>query len=178
MRDFSIQVDIAAPPARVWEVMADAERWAEWTPSVTSVEIHDKPMRLGSSATIRQPKVPPGRFKVTWFEPGKGFTWSTGIPGILFARAHHVIEPSPLGARVTLAVRFDGLFGGVMGKRMATLNREYIAMEAAGLKRFAEEGPRDAGTSLEAWSAEAVRRLHEQRAGSAASAPASPEGRP
>jgi hypothetical protein len=36
-------------------------------------------------------------------------------------------------------------------------------MEAAGLKRFSEEGARDPGTPLETWSAEAVRRMNEQR---------------
>ena len=163
MRDFSIQVDIAASPARVWDVMSDAERWAEWTPSVTSVAILDKPMRLGSHALIRQPKIPPGKFKVTAYDSGRSFTWATGIPGILFAHARHVIEPTPSGSRVTLTLRFDGLLGGVMGKRMAALNQEYMAMEAAGLKRFSEEGARDPGTTLDAWSAEAVRRLQEQR---------------
>ena len=164
MRDFTIQVEIAATPARVWEVMSDGERWAEWTPSVTSVQIFDKPLRVGSRAMIRQPKVPPGMFRITALEPGKSFTWATGIPGILYAHARHVVEPTPGGAKVTLALRFDGLFGGVMGNRMAELNRRYLAMEAAGLKRFSEEGARDPDTPLEVWSAEAVRRLDEQRA--------------
>jgi hypothetical protein len=112
---------------------------------------------------IRKPKVPPGVFKITALEPGKSFTWASGIPGILYAHARHTIEPAPLGAKVTLALRFDGLLGGLMGKRMAELNHRYLAMEAAGLKRFSEEGARDPGTPLETWSAEAVRRMNEQR---------------
>jgi hypothetical protein len=163
MRDFSIEVDIAASPARVWEVMADGERWAEWTPSVTSVQILDKPLRVGSRAMIRQPGVPPGMFKITALDPGKSFTWASGIPGIVYVHARHTIEPAPSGARVTLSIRFDGLLGGVIGKRMAELNTRYLAMEAAGLKRFSEEGARASGTTLEEWSAEAVRRLNEQR---------------
>ena len=163
MRDFSIQVEIAASPARVWEVLADGERWAEWTPSVTSVQILDKPLRVGSRAMIRQPKVPPGTFTITALEPGRSFTWASGIPGIIYVHARHSVEPAPPGARATLALRFDGLLGGVMGKRMAALNQQYLEMEAAGLKRFSEEGARDRDTPLEAWSAEAVRRLDEQR---------------
>jgi len=163
MRDFSIQFDVAAPPARVWEVMSDGERWAEWTPSVTSVEIYDKPLRVGSRALIRQPQIPPGKFKVTELEPGRSFTWATGIPGIIYAHARHSIESTAIGSRVRLALRFDGLLGGFMGKRQAKLINEYLVMEAAGLKRFSEEGGRDPGTPLEAWSAEAVRRLETSR---------------
>ena len=124
--------------------------------------ILDKPCEWGA-ANDPAAKVPPGMFKITALEPGKSFTWASGIPGIVYVHARHSIEPAPLGAKVTLAIRFDGLLGGLMGKRMAELNHQYLAMEAAGLKRFSEEGARDPGTSLEAWSAEAVRRLNEQR---------------
>jgi carbon monoxide dehydrogenase subunit G len=159
MRDFSIQVEIAATPARVWDVMSDGEHWAEWTPSVTSVEIFDKPLRVGSRALIKQPKLPPGRFKVTALDPGRSFTWGSGIPGVVYCHAHHSVEPSPVGTRARLALHFSGLLGGIMAGRMADLINEYLAMEAAGLKRYCEEGPRDPSTPLSVWSAEAVKRL-------------------
>src|SRR5687767_1395110 len=162
MRDFSISVDVKASPERVWEVLTDAERWHEWTPSVTSVELLDKPIAVGGRAVIRQPELPPGKFKITALDPGRSFTWASGIPGMVFVHAKHTVEPAPLGARVTLQLRFDGLLGGVMGKKMAELNHRYLAMEAAGLKRFSEEGPRDPNVPLETWSAEAVRALEEK----------------
>jgi carbon monoxide dehydrogenase subunit G len=109
MRDFSISADINATPQRVWDVLSDGERWAEWTPSVTSVEILDKPLRVGSRAMIRQPELPPGKFKVTALDPGRSFTWASGVPGIVYVHAHHSVEPAPGGARVTLRLRFDGL---------------------------------------------------------------------
>ena len=159
MRDFSISVDVNAPPERVWAVMADAERWHEWTPSVTSVQLLDKPLAVGGRAVIRQPELPPAKFRITAMEPGRSFTWATGYPGVVYVHAKHTVEPTPTGARARLALRFDGLLGGMMGKKMAALNRRYLKMEAAGLKRFSEEGPRDPGKSLEEWSAEAQRRL-------------------
>ena len=49
MRKFAISVEISAPPARVWEVMSDVDRWHEWTPSITSVKrIKDAPLAIGS----------------------------------------------------------------------------------------------------------------------------------
>ena len=160
MRDYAIKVDIAATPGRVWEVMADGERWVEWTPSVTRVEIYDKPLRVGSRALIEQPKLPPGKFKVTALDPGKSFTWANGMPGIVYRHAHHSVEAAPVGARVTLSLHFSGLLGGVMAGRMKDLINEYLAMEAAGLKRFCEEGPRPPNTPLAEWNAEAVKRLN------------------
>lgn len=159
MRDFSIAVDIEAPPARVWEVLTDGEKWAEWTPSVTSVEILDKPLRVGSRAVIRQPELPPGKFKITALEPGKSFTWASGLPGIVYVHAHHSVEPGPLGTKATLRLRFDGLLGGFMGGKMAELNNRYLAMEAAGLKRASEEGIRDPSVPLAEWHAGAMRAM-------------------
>ena len=159
MRDFSIAVDIEATAGHVWEVMSDGERWPEWTPSVTSVEIYDKPLRVGSRALIQQPKLPPGKFKDTALEPGKSFTWASGMPGIVYCHAMHSVEPTPNGARARLALHFSGILGGIMAGRMADLINEYLAMEAAGLKRFSEEGPRGPNTPLAEWNAEAVRRL-------------------
>ena len=57
--DFSISVDIAAPPDRVWAVMSDIEKWREWTASVKSITLRDPgPLRTGSRAWVRQPKFP------------------------------------------------------------------------------------------------------------------------
>ena len=159
MRDFSISVRIKATPERVWDVLYDAERWHEWTPSVTSVDLLDKSLAVGNSAIVRQPELPPSKLKVTALDPGRSFTWAGGIPGIVFVHAHHLVESAPEGARLTLRLRFDGLLGGVMGKKMAELNNRYLAMEAAGLKRFTEEGPRGPSESLEQWNSDAQRAM-------------------
>jgi uncharacterized membrane protein len=40
--DIERVIDIAAPQERVWAIMADVERWPEWTRSVKSVERLDR----------------------------------------------------------------------------------------------------------------------------------------
>lgn len=131
-------IDIAAPPERVWAVMADATRWHEWTASVTSVQLLDGPeLRVGGRAEIRQPKLPPARFTVTALEPGRGFTWATGNV-VVRATARHRIEPAPGGARATLAVRFGGLLGWLAGRAYRRLTLEYLELEAQGLKARSE----------------------------------------
>lgn len=139
MRTFTTIIDIAAPPARVWAIMADVERWADWTASITSVERLDEgPMGVGSRARVRQPKLSPAVFEVTEWNPDRGFVWAMAAPGIR-GIGRHVIEPVGLGAsRVTLSVEFDGLLSGVMAWLYGGLTRRYIRLEAEGLKRRAE----------------------------------------
>ena len=143
MRNFSISVDIAAPAVRVWTVMRDVERWHEWTPSITSVELLDGTFEVGHRARVRQPKLLPAVFEIAAVEEGRSFTWVTRRPGVV-ATAAHLVEPVANGSRVTLSLRFDGPLGGVIGWFARGLNERYLTLEANGLKRRAEQ-PAGAG---------------------------------
>ena len=136
--NFSITVDIAAPPERVWSVMSDIERWAEWTTSVKSIKRLDHgPLAPGSRAVIRQPRLLPAMWKVTALQPGRSFTWTTGSPGVRVI-AHHLVEPTGHGSRATLSLQFGGLLGPLVARITSGLNNRYLSLEAAGLKRRSE----------------------------------------
>ena len=138
MRHFSITVGIDAPPARVWEVMSDVERWHEWTPSVRSVRRLDSgPFTVGSRVVIRQPKFPPGIWKVTEIDRAR-FTWVARAPGLRVI-ARHWVEPSAQGSRATLSLELQGLFGGVFGSLTRAITERYLQYEAAGLKARRED---------------------------------------
>jgi|SRR5689334_14190231 len=140
MKTFSTSIDINASPERVWPIMSDVERWHEWTASITSIKKTDAgPLRVGSTATVRQPKLPPAKWRVTQLEPNKGFTWISTGPGVLVT-GRHMIEPTAAGSRVTLAVEYSGALGAVLAWLTGSLNDRYIALEAAGLKRKSEQG--------------------------------------
>jgi uncharacterized membrane protein len=139
MRTFSISVDIQAPPSRVWAVMADVERWPEWTASVRSVKRLDSGrLVVGSRARIRQPRLPPALWKVVAVDEGRSFTWISRAPGTQVT-ARHEVDPATGGSRATLSLRFDGLFGGLLARFTSGINRRYLGMESAGLKRRSEE---------------------------------------
>ena len=138
--DFEIHVDIAAPPARVWSVMSDIERWHEWTTTVRSIQRLDNgPLRIGSRARVRQPKLPPAEWTVTALDEGRGFIWITRSPGVTVV-ADHMVAPTGSGAHATLSIRFDGLLAPLVAWMTKGLNRRYLAIEAAGLK-YRSENP-------------------------------------
>jgi hypothetical protein len=136
--DFSISVDIDAPPERVWAVMSDVEKWHEWTASVTSVRLTDRgPLKVGSRAWIRQPKFPPAMWTVTAVGESS-FTWVSRAPGLLVT-ARHFVVPAGTASRATLSLNFAGFLGPLFGRLTSGLNNRYLAMEAAGLRRRSEE---------------------------------------
>lgn len=139
MLDFRIQVEIEAPAGRVWAVMRDVERWPEWTPTVTSVRLLDRgPLTVGSRAIIRQPKLPPAKWRVTELdEPNRSFTWVSRGPGVRVI-ARHWVEACGEGSRATLSLRFAGVLAGFFAFVTRGLNDRYLALEAKGLKQRSE----------------------------------------
>ena len=119
--------------------MSDVERWHEWTASITSIrKIDPGPLTVGSRAIVRQPKLPPARWRVTQLDPQKGFIWVSTGPGLLVT-GRHIIERTSSGSRVTLAVEYSGPLGPLLAWFTGSLNDRYIALEAAGLKRRSED---------------------------------------
>ncbi|MDT0214701.1 SRPBCC family protein [Rothia sp. ARF10] len=135
----STEIDIDAPPARVWEVMSDVERWPEWTETVTSVTRLDADsLGVGSRVRVEQPKLPPTEYVVTELDPGAGFTWVATGPGVR-TTARHRISAAGSGSRVRLSVEQSGPVGAVMGRLFfKRLTDRYLATEAAGLKARCE----------------------------------------
>ena len=131
---FSTTVEIPAPPETVWRVMADIERWPEWTSSVRRAKLlTDGPLQAGSRARIQQPGFPPTWWRVTELNPGGGFTWVSRAPG-LRVTARHRLEPADGGCRVTLSICYEGLFGPLMARWTRKVNDRYLALEAHGLR--------------------------------------------
>ena len=138
MSDFRISTTIDAPAERVWAVLADVERWPEWTASVSRVELlTSAPLGTGSRVRIDQPKLRPAVWTVTLWQPGQCFVWESTNPGVKVV-AEHVIAPSAGGCTVTLAVHFSGLLGSVMGALNRKLTSHYLELEANGLKARSE----------------------------------------
>jgi uncharacterized membrane protein len=136
--EFKVHVDIAQTPDVIWSVLMDLERWPEWTRSMTSVKRLDSgKLGIGSQVRIQQPKLKALTWRVSEFVEGRIFAWDGQTPG-LFIRAHHEVQPSGSGAIVILTISQVGWLAPVVNLFYGKLTKDYMEMEAQGLKRRSE----------------------------------------
>jgi uncharacterized protein YndB with AHSA1/START domain len=144
MTHFRSDIEIQAPPERVFDVMTDVERWPEWTPTVSQARrIDPGPLAVGSRVRIHQPKFPAAVWTVTALEPGRGFTWICTGPG-LRVTARHTIEAAGDVSRVTLSLQFEGWLGPIFGRMTRSINERYLGIEARSLKARSEDSATEA----------------------------------
>lgn len=134
------EVTIEAPLEKVWAVLSDVERWHEWTASIKSVLLLDpKPLHEESQALVEQPRLPKALWQVTELKRGRGFNWQAKSLGALTVGEHWITPDSNGGVKVALRVRQTGWLARVFRPWIEKLTREYVAMEAQGLKRRCEQ---------------------------------------
>lgn len=133
-------VEIEAPASRVWAVLRDVERWAEWTASFRSVTLLDPELRVGARARVDQPRIPTTVWTVTSLSEGREFVWEAGGSGMR-TTGRHLVDPVGDGrSRVTLSIAQSGWLGTLVGRAYRSLTDRYLAMEAAGLRARSESG--------------------------------------
>src|SRR4030095_5574831 len=119
-------------------VLMDLERWPEWTRSITSVKRLDSgKLGIGSQVRIQQPKLKSVTWRISEFVEGRVLTWDGQSPG-LFLRARHEVQPSGSGAIVILIINQAGWLAPLVNLLYGKLTKDYMEMEAQGLKRRSE----------------------------------------
>lgn len=135
-------ITIAVPVDRVWELTIDIERWPTLTPTILSVERLDGgELRIGSSARVRQPRMPLAVWTVTELEPLSRFVWEARILGSRFVGGHHLTSTSD-GTQNTLTLDVNGWTAGLLSLAAGSAMRQAIATENGGFRRAAVSAER------------------------------------
>jgi len=137
------EIDIAAPPERVWEVLSDLDAYGEWNPFIVEAT---GSATIGDRLTLRMQPTS-GRERtlrptVTDVRPDELLQWEghLGVRGIMDVTHTFRLKPAPgEGTRLVQAEDFRGLLVPLVAR---TLERgtlpAFEAMNEA-LKRRAEE---------------------------------------
>lgn len=105
--------DVHAPPDAVWAVLADVERWPEWSPGGGQrIEVvgDDGSARAVGAGTRFRMFLPDDRVlhvDVVAFVPEREFTDVTEVNGIT-VRTEHLLEPHGEGTRITYRAVLTG----------------------------------------------------------------------
>ncbi|GAA2704407.1 SRPBCC family protein [Micromonospora olivasterospora] len=138
---FEVATEISADVERVWAVLADVERWPEWTASVRSARrLEPGPLTVGSTARLEQPRLRTAVWRVVAAEPPHGFVWVSRAPGVRTRGGHRIVPLGDGRVRVELTLEQSGLLARPVGWRYGELVRRYLGMEAEGLRRRCEQG--------------------------------------
>jgi uncharacterized protein YndB with AHSA1/START domain len=151
MIDFTIDTQIARPPAQVFDYVTDPSKLATWqTNTVSAVPEPAGPLRLGSR--IREVHRGPGSkqvsslVEVSAFEPGRVFALRM-IEGPLPVDARIVLEPSGQGTRMSFTVHGEpgGPLRFLQPLMRVALKRQFRE-HCATLKRVLEQPAGAAGS--------------------------------
>lgn len=141
MRELEAEVEIDAPPERVWEVLTDFASYPDWNPFIRSIE--GEP-RAGSRLNVRIE--PPGARGMTFrptvlaAEPARELRWlgRLFVPGLVDGEHRLALEPLEGGrSRFIQSERFSGLLVGLVTGTLAATERGFEQMNGA-LKRRVE----------------------------------------
>jgi hypothetical protein len=144
MRQIETSIDIAASPARVWNVLTDFRGYARWNPFIISIDGEPQP---GARLTVTI--TPPGRRPTTFrpvvltATPQRELRWRGCLLQTGLFEGEHVFRLEPLstaGCRLHHTERFSGLLVGLIGDTLFDTTREGFEGMNIALKRRAEEG--------------------------------------
>jgi carbon monoxide dehydrogenase subunit G len=128
---------IDAPVDLIWRLTTDITGWPAFLPTVQRLERLDPgPLRVGSTARLKQPGQSAAVWAVTRLEPPHEFTWETHRLGVRMT-GRHLIEPAGSATRNTLVLEIDGRAAGVVSALFGALMRSSLRQESAAFARRA-----------------------------------------
>lgn len=135
MKQIDTEIIIDAPSSKIWEVLMDFNRYAEWNPFIRSIR---GPREVGKHLQTEMHTL---KGKVMRFEPivlkcaeNDEFRWrgKLGIRGIFDGEHYFALEElGPLQTRFIHGEFFSGLLVGIMGNTLKDTEKSFKLMNEA-----------------------------------------------
>ena len=111
---FSVRTSLRLPVpiGRVWRLLVDVERYGDWHPTL---RFTSRPGNHENVDYVYAPRGPRGpalaaEGTITSLDWLKGFTWRTGMRGLLVIEESYVLEKRGQGVEVTHNLSCNGIF--------------------------------------------------------------------
>lgn len=132
---FSYSLNTTASPATIWRIWTDVPNWHQWDSGLQKAELNG-PFRLGTKGRLTDMDGRRSKFKITAYEEGISYTFSTGLPlGKLHVRRYLSVENGLI--TFTHEVWFTGLGGRLIGKKIGPRFRELLPEVLHSIKELA-----------------------------------------
>jgi len=144
MQTITTEIEIDAPPEKVWGIISDVDKWHEWSPTINASE---GKAELGSIVAITMmskeagkdgPKYSP---KIIQMDKPSYFHWRAHmIAGFIFTNDKIIeLEKTDTGTKVTHKETFKGLMAAAMKGQMEKGVPSMLIMMNDALKDLAEQ---------------------------------------
>ena len=139
MKTMSATTQIDAPPATVWAILTDLDRYPEWNPLFREASGQ---LAVGDRITLRSVHPVNGRLmtvkpKITVAEPDTELRWVSSLPGIISGEHHFTLIPVGGGTRLEQSETVRGLLTMTPGQTFAKTEAAFRELNEA-LKQRAE----------------------------------------
>ncbi|HEY2239321.1 MAG TPA: SRPBCC domain-containing protein [Streptosporangiaceae bacterium] len=148
--EISSSTNIAAPPEKVWAILADLANYGQWHPAYQSVAGE---LTVGSTLIIKTTSPATGnpitlKVRVLTVDPDCELAWASRLLGVTTIRRRFVLRPADGGTELTQAGTYRGMGGsrgpgGARGalKTVANIQGSYEAINAAVKQQAEGESP-------------------------------------
>ena len=133
-REYTKVLECGAPRGAVWNVLANVQKWPEWTPTMTTVSAPgDAGLIQGNRFEVKQPGLAKAVFTVEACEEGTAFAWSTRSAGVSTLADHVLSDTVGGGTRIELSIRMSGPGVGLLWLLVGRKVRSFVDTEAESL---------------------------------------------
>jgi len=144
MQTVKTEIEILAPPAKVWSILTDINKWHEWSPTINASEGEAS---VGSTLTITMmskeagkdgPKYNP---KIIQLDEPTHFHWRAHMmAGFIFTNDKIIeLEETERGTKMVHTETFKGLMAALMRGQMDKGVPPMLNMMNDALKQLAEQ---------------------------------------